>query len=129
LLLAGLASIVYAASGWLVARLHRRQASTMLLVYIASLTVWRFPGFGDLLVTHHRPHFLYSLGLSMLIVVANSASIAVGGFIAGRGGRGSRIAGVPMPSAETSSDPVFDSGTRLQRSTRGTPPCFLETPC
>ena len=60
--LAALGGIVYLASGWLVARLRPHQAA-MVALYVASLAVWRSPGFGDLIVAHHRPNYFYPRSL------------------------------------------------------------------
>ena len=88
LFLGALGCIAYASSGWIVAKLHGQHRSAMLLVYVLSLTVWRFPGFGTMIVSHHRPSYAFVLLISSLVLAVNVASILAGGLLGGRPSNG-----------------------------------------
>lgn len=100
-LLTGLGCIVYACSGWVVAKLHRRRRVAMLLVYVISLTFWRFPGFGTVIVSHHRPNYFDVLLVSSIVLLLNSVSILLGGYL------GSRNGGRPPGDGQAQSAKVF----------------------
>lgn len=76
--------ICAAASGWVVARLHREHSETMVLAYLFSVQIWNFPQFFRLaadVITNRRflPYLLGWLAVFILL----SVSILFGGLSCG----------------------------------------------
>ena len=119
LLLGVLGCFAYASSGWIVAKLHRQHRTAMLLVYVLSLAVWRFPGFGTMIVSHHRPTYLYVLLISSLVLAVNVASILLGGLLGSRPQSGKPLQKHVRARPELPDDAVVESTQKGQSRLNG----------
>lgn len=69
-----------AASGWIVARLHRRHAASMVLVFLTSLLLWTLPEFARLTDDSiSNPRYLPYLYMQTVYVGLAAISVLLGG--------------------------------------------------